>query len=60
MPADPLAMMLPPIATPADAAALRHQLGFDKPIPQQFLIWLVNAPERQPGDIDQFHQPVAS
>jgi len=40
LPVDPLGMLLPASATPADAAALRQQLGFDKPIPQQFLIWL--------------------
>jgi len=33
LPADPLGMLLPASATPADAAALRQQLGFDKPIP---------------------------
>lgn len=59
IPADPLAMMLPPNATPADAALLRHQLGLDKPIPSQFLIWLVNALHGNLGASISFQQPVA-
>jgi ABC-type dipeptide/oligopeptide/nickel transport system permease component len=60
IPADPLAMMLPPNATPADAALLRHQLGLDKPIPAQFLIWLVNALHGNLGASISFQQPVAT
>ncbi|SAL43507.1 peptide/nickel transport system permease protein [Burkholderia sp. D7] len=60
IPADPLAMMLPPNATPADAALLRHQLGLDKPIPSQFLIWLVNALHGNLGASISFQQPVAT
>ncbi|WP_031363344.1 ABC transporter permease [Caballeronia sordidicola] len=60
VPADPLAMMLPPNATPADAALLRHQLGLDKPIPSQFLIWLVNALHGNLGASISFQQPVAT
>jgi len=59
IPADPLAMMLPPNATPADAALLRHQLGLDKPIPSQFMIWLVNALHGNLGASISFQQPVA-
>jgi ABC-type dipeptide/oligopeptide/nickel transport system permease component len=60
IPADPLAMMLPPNATPADAALLRHQLGLDKPIAAQFLIWLVNALHGDLGASIAFQQPVAT
>jgi peptide/nickel transport system permease protein len=60
IPADPLAMMLPPNATPADAAALRHQLGLDRSIPSQFLIWLVNALHGNLGASISFQQPVAT
>ncbi|KLU23372.1 ABC transporter permease [Caballeronia mineralivorans PML1(12)] len=60
IPADPLAMMLPPNATPADAALLRHQLGLDKPIPSQFVIWLVNALHGNLGASISFQQPVAT
>jgi dipeptide transport system permease protein len=58
LPVDPLAMMLPPSATAADAAALRQQLGFDRPIPVQFLIWLGEAGRGSLGNSINFHQPV--
>ncbi len=58
LPVDPLAMMLPASATPADAAALRQQLGFDKPIPVQFLIWLWDAVRGSLGNSINFRQPV--
>lgn len=60
LPVDPLAMLLPASATPADAAALREQLGFDKPIPQQFLIWLWEALKGNLGSSINFRQPVLS
>ncbi|HTJ92792.1 MAG TPA: ABC transporter permease [Pararobbsia sp.] len=59
IPADPLAMMLPPNATAADAAALRHALGFDRPIPVQFAIWLRNALHGDFGQSIMFHQAVS-
>lgn len=59
LPVDPLAMLLPASATSADAAALRQQLGFDKPIPQQFLIWLWQALNGNLGSSINFRQPVA-
>ena len=39
VPGNPIAMMLPPGATPADIAGLTAKYGLDKSIPQQFLIW---------------------
>ncbi len=39
-PGDPLAMMIGPGATKADIAALRAHYGFDKPLIEQFFIWL--------------------
>jgi len=60
IPADPLAMMLPPNATPADAAVLRHQLGFDRPILTQFGIWLLNALHGDLGMSIGFQQPVTA
>jgi len=59
LPVDPLGMLLPASATPADAAALRQQLGFDKPIPQQFLIWLWAAINGNLGISLNFRQPVS-
>ncbi|MEB0056660.1 MULTISPECIES: ABC transporter permease [unclassified Variovorax] len=58
LPVDPLAMMLPPSATAADSAALRQQMGMDKPIPVQFLIWLWDAARGSLGNSINFRQPV--
>jgi peptide/nickel transport system permease protein len=58
IPADPLAMMLPPNATPSDAAVLRHQLGLDQPLPTQFMIWLSHALQGDLGASISFQQPV--
>ncbi|MDB5859679.1 MAG: binding-protein-dependent transport system inner rane component [Ramlibacter sp.] len=58
LPVDPLAMLLPASATAADAAALRQQLGFDKPLPQQFMIWLWQALNGNLGTSINFRQPV--
>src|ERR1043166_3488427 len=40
LPVDPAAMSLPPTATLAEVAAKRHEMGLDRPLPQQYLIWL--------------------
>jgi peptide/nickel transport system permease protein len=40
LPADPIAMSLPPGATAQDVAQLRAAFGLDRPIPVQYLIWL--------------------
>lgn len=40
---DPVQLMLPEDATPAQVEQLRHHLGLDKPILQQFWIFLTNA-----------------
>ena len=43
LPADPLAMMLPPTATPAEVESLRAALGLDRSLPVQYGIWLSHA-----------------
>lgn len=43
LPVDPLSMLLPPGANQDDLAHLSAELGLDKPILVQFLIWLQNA-----------------
>jgi peptide/nickel transport system permease protein len=43
LPVDPAAMSLPPNATIAEIAAQRLEMGLDKPLPQQYLIWLRGA-----------------
>lgn len=60
LPVDPLSMMLPASATAADAAALRQQLGMDKSIPVQFLIWLWEAVRGSLGNSINFRQPVTT
>jgi len=39
-PGDPLETVLPPDATAATVALVKHLYGFDKPIPVQYVIWL--------------------
>jgi peptide/nickel transport system permease protein len=41
-PGDPAAFLLGMDATPADAAALNHRLGLDKPLPERYIIWMGN------------------
>ncbi len=40
---DPVAILLSEFSTAEDKAILTHQLGLDKPIPEQYLIFLENA-----------------
>lgn len=39
-PGDPLETILPPDATAATIATIKHIYGFDRPIPVQYVIWL--------------------
>lgn len=50
IPGDPAALMLGDMAEPAQIAAMRTELGLDKPMPQQFLIWAGNVLQ---GDFGQ-------
>jgi len=43
VPGNPIAMMLPPGASQADFDHLKALYGFDKGIPEQFIIWLRHA-----------------
>jgi ABC-type dipeptide/oligopeptide/nickel transport system permease component len=43
VPGDPIAMMIPPGATPADIGRLRAFYGLDQPILHQFISWLGQA-----------------
>ncbi|HEV8438829.1 MAG TPA: ABC transporter permease [Methylomirabilota bacterium] len=40
IPADPVALVAGETATPAQVEALRHQLGFDRPLPIQFVSYV--------------------
>jgi peptide/nickel transport system permease protein len=55
---NPALLLLPPDATPADIAALTAQLGLDKPIPEQYAIFVVRALQGDFGTSIQLHRPV--
>jgi peptide/nickel transport system permease protein len=59
-PGDPMVMLLPPDASPADAAYLRELYGFDRPIPIQYLKWLLRAVTGDLGTSLQTSRPVIS
>lgn len=57
-PGDPVESLLPPDATQADAAYLKHAYGLDKPIPVQYLKWLGRAVTGDLGNSIQLNRPV--
>jgi ABC-type dipeptide/oligopeptide/nickel transport system permease component len=59
IPADPLAMSLPPNATQADMAEMRHEMGFDRPIPVQYVIWLSHIVRGDLGISIQYRRSVS-
>ena len=58
VPGDPAAVMLGDLATPADVAALRAELGLDGPVPIQFAIYLKQILFGDLGRSIFFNQPV--
>ena len=59
IPADPVAMSLPPNATQEDVAEARAALGLDKPIPEQYAIWLGHIARGELGTSIQFRRKVS-
>ncbi|MBN7757793.1 ABC transporter permease [Nitratireductor aquimarinus] len=57
-PGDPAALMLGPEATPEETAALRTELGLDRPIVVQYFTFVVNAAQGDLGTSLFFRQPV--
>jgi peptide/nickel transport system permease protein len=57
-PGDPVQTLLPPDATQADVAYLKHAYGFDQPIPIQYLKWLTRAMSGNLGTSIQTNRPV--
>lgn len=57
---DPLALLLPMDATEADFAAMRTELGLDKPLFVQFFVFLGNAFTGDFGDSYQWQAPAMS
>ncbi|HEX9465999.1 MAG TPA: ABC transporter permease [Alphaproteobacteria bacterium] len=58
IPADPLGMSLPPNATEADVETMRHEMGLDRPIPEQYAIWLGHIVRGDFGISSHFRQRV--
>lgn len=58
IPADPIAMSVPPNATKVEIEALRAELGYTKPIHEQFLIWFGKVISGDLGRSIAFTQPV--
>ncbi len=58
VPGDPARVLLGEYATPQTVAALDRQLGLDKPLPVQFVLWLWQALHGNLGQSIQLQQPV--
>jgi peptide/nickel transport system permease protein len=58
IPGDPARVLLGEEATPQTVAALRQQLGLDKPLLLQFALWLWQAVHGNLGQSIQLQQPV--
>ncbi len=60
LPVDPAAMSLPPNATIAEIDAERREMGLDRPLPEQYAIWLRDALHGDFGQSIQFHRQAGS
>ncbi len=58
VPGDPARTLLGESATPQSVAALDHQLGLDKPLLTQYILWLGQALHGNLGQSIQLQQPV--
>lgn len=58
VPGDPARVFLGESATPETVAALNRELGLDKPLPVQFVLWLWQAIHGNLGQSIQIQQPV--
>src|SRR3979409_1674328 len=58
VPGDPIAMMIPPGATPADIDRLRALYGLDQSVLRQFIAWLGQALSGDFGRSISVHQSV--
>jgi ABC-type dipeptide/oligopeptide/nickel transport system permease component len=58
IPADPLSMLTPGNATHEDADRIRHAYGLDRPIYQQYFMWLGAALQGDLGNSIQAREPV--
>ncbi len=58
IPGDPATAILGNFATPDNVARLNAQLGLDRPLPQQYLIWLANLLQGDLGRSFALNRPV--
>jgi peptide/nickel transport system permease protein len=58
LPGDPAATLLGDRATAQNIAELRDQLGLNKPLPEQYWLFVSGLVQGQMGTSMQFHQPV--
>jgi peptide/nickel transport system permease protein len=58
VPGDPARVLLGEDSTPEALAALRQQLGLDRPIYEQYALWLNQAVHGNLGESIQLHEPV--
>jgi peptide/nickel transport system permease protein len=56
---DPVMLMAPPMATLEDLEAIRHHLGLDKSLPEQYWVFLKNAVRGDFGESIHNRQPVS-
>ena len=57
-PGDPAQILLGPMATPQDLARLHRELGLDKPVAVQYVIWLGHVIRGDLGRSITLHRPV--
>ena len=60
IPGDPAALMLGLEAPPDQLQALRHALGEDRPVWEQYVVWLGGLARGQLGESIRYHAPVAA
>lgn len=60
LPVDPAAMSLPPNATLAEIETKRQEMGLDRPLPQQYLIWLSHVLHGDFGSSIHYRRSVVS
>jgi ABC-type dipeptide/oligopeptide/nickel transport system permease component len=58
LPVDPAAMSVPPNATIDEIEAMRREMGLDRPIPEQYAIWLGHAVRGDFGRSIHLRRPV--
>jgi len=58
-PGDPIQIMLGMETSPLAVETLRKQYHLDRPLPEQYIIWMTNAIQGDLGESIRLHQPVA-